>query len=85
MVPGNVARISDPSRFRIQESVAIPPIIIPKIETKPTCGPGDPFSVVAVHGDRRAGGSVAVATAGDPPRKYYGMKATRRSLMLPPC
>ena len=31
VVSGNVARISDPPRLRIQEPVAIPPVIIPKI------------------------------------------------------
>ena len=31
VVPGDVARISDPPRLRIQEPVAIPPVIIPKI------------------------------------------------------
>ena len=31
VVPGDVARINDPPRLRIQEPVAIPPVIIPKI------------------------------------------------------
>ena len=40
MVPGDVARISDPPRLRIQEPVAIPPVIIPKIKEIPHAGPG---------------------------------------------
>ena len=31
VVPGDVARISDPPSLRIQEPIATPPVIIPKI------------------------------------------------------
>ena len=40
VVPGDVARISDPPRLRIQEPVAIPPVIIPKIQEITHTGPG---------------------------------------------
>ena len=48
-------------------------------------GPEDPFSAVAVHGDRRAGGRAAVAIVGGSRRKSHGGKVTRLLLMFQPC
>ena len=84
VAPGDVARISDPPRLRIQEPVPIPPVIISKFLEITHTGPGIrlPLSRHTAIGELEEGQQWQPRAA--PVENLMG-KATRRSLMLPPC